>query len=153
MRKRGISSCESFQKVTKRSRMMVTIQTRILNTFSTQRIKIIQGNIVFVSNFHMDMFGNVFKFWCYDPSLCSPGQGGFSRFLSVQSLFDSHLPNVYRVFFFLQLETSLSVSGPATKRETHFLWSKFFFSVFFFEVFEAMDHRNLYYHSTLQVVH
>ena len=78
-----VSLFESFQKVTERSRMLVTIQTRILNTFSKQGTKIIQGNIMWVSNFHMDMYGNVLKFWCYDPNLCSPGQGGFYRFPSV----------------------------------------------------------------------
>ena len=57
-----VSLFESFQKVTERSRMLVTIQTRILNTFSKQGTKIIQGNIMCVSNFHMDMFGNVLKF-------------------------------------------------------------------------------------------
>ena len=88
-----VSLFESFQKVTERSRMMVTIQTRILNTFSKQGTKIIQGNIMCVSNFHMDMFGNVLKFWCYDPNLCSPGQGGFYRFTS---LFDSQLLIVKR---------------------------------------------------------
>ena len=127
-----VSLFESFQKVTERSRMLVTIQTRILNTFSKQGTKIIQGNIMWVSNFHMDMYGNVLKFWCYDPNLCSPGQGGFYRFTS---LFDSQLLIVYRVFFCLQLETSLSVSGPATKRRTHFLWSKLFFFVFNFIFF------------------
>ena len=78
-----VSLFESFQKVTERSRMLVTIQTRILNTFSKQGTKIIQGNIMWVSNFHMNMYGNVLKFWCYDPNLCSPGQGGFYRFPSV----------------------------------------------------------------------
>ena len=63
-----VSLFESFQKVTERSRMLVTIQTRILNTFSKQGTKIIQGNIMCVSHFHMDMFGNVLKFWCYDPT-------------------------------------------------------------------------------------
>ena len=48
------------------------------------------------------------------------------------SLFDSQLLIVYRVFFCLQLETSFSVSGPAKKRRTHFLWSKLFFFFFFF---------------------
>ena len=62
---------------------MVTIQTRVLNTFSTQGTKIIQSNIMCVSNFHMHMFGNVLKFWCYDPNLHSPGQGGFYCFPSV----------------------------------------------------------------------
>ena len=42
-----VSLFESFQKVTERSRMMVTIQTRILNTFSTQGTKIIQGNVMY----------------------------------------------------------------------------------------------------------
>ena len=78
-----VSLFESFQIVTERSRMMVTIQTRILNTFSKPGTKIIQGNIMCVSNSHMDMFGNVLKFWCYDPNLCSSGQGGFYRFPSV----------------------------------------------------------------------
>ena len=66
-----VSLFESFQKVTERSRMMVTIQTRILNTFSKQGTKIIQGNIMCVSNFHMDMFGNVLKFWLRSKPLFS----------------------------------------------------------------------------------
>ena len=70
-----VSLFESFQEVTERSRMMVTIQTRTLNTFSKQGTKTIQGNIMCVSNFHSDMFGNVLKFWCYDPNLCSSGHG------------------------------------------------------------------------------
>ena len=85
------------------------------------------------------------------------------------SLFDSQLLIVYRVFFCLQLETSLSVSGPAKKRRTHFLWSKLFIHYFFsfvvfnftegekeerlLPVFEAMNHRNLHYHTVLQAVH
>ena len=48
------------------------------------------------------------------------------------SLFDLQLLNFYRVFFCLQFETSLSVSGPASRSGTHFLWFKFFFSFFFF---------------------
>ena len=48
------------------------------------------------------------------------------------SLFDSQLLIVYRVFFCLQLETSFSVSGPAKKRRTHFLWSKLFFYLFIY---------------------
>ena len=75
-----VSLFESFQKVTERSRMLVTIQICIPNTFSKQGTKIIQGNIMCVSNFHIDMFGNVPKFWCYDPNLCSSGQGGFYGF-------------------------------------------------------------------------
>ena len=77
-----VSLFESFQKVTERPRMLVTIQTCTLNTFSKQGTKIIRGNIMCVSKFHMDMFGNVLKFWCYDPNLCSSGQGGFYRFPS-----------------------------------------------------------------------
>ena len=42
--------------------MMATIQTRILNTFSTQGTKMMQGNIMCVSNFHVHMFGNVLEF-------------------------------------------------------------------------------------------
>ena len=71
------------KRSSERSRMLVTIQICIPNTFSKQGTKIIQGNIMCVSNFHMDMYGNVLKFWCYDPNLCSPGQGGFYRFPSV----------------------------------------------------------------------
>ena len=89
---------ESFQKVTERSRMLVTIQTRILNTFSKQGTKIMQVNIMCVSNSHMDMFGNVF-------------------------------------FFF-------SVIFTEGEKEERLL-----------PVFEAMDHRNLHYHTALQAVH
>ena len=87
---------ESFQKVTERSRMMVTIQTRILNTFSKQGTKIIQGNIMCVSNFHMYMFGNVLKFWCYDPNLHSPGK--FSCFPSIHH-FLTHSCSMFTEFF------------------------------------------------------
>ena len=126
-----VSLFESFQKVTERFRVMVTIQTRVLNTFSTQGTKIVQSNIMCVSNFHMHMFGNVLKFWCYDPNLHSPGQGGFYFFPSVHH-FLTYSCLIFTVFFCLQFETSLSVSGPASRSGTHFLWFKFFFSFFFF---------------------
>ena len=56
-----VSLFESFQKVKERSRMLVTIQTRILNTSSKQGTKIIQGNIMCVSNFHMDIGSETFS--------------------------------------------------------------------------------------------
>ena len=126
-----VSLFESFQKVTERSRMLVTIQTRILNTFSKQGTKIIQGNIMWVSNFHMDMYGNVLKFWCYDPNLCSPGQGGFYRFPSVHH-FLTHSCLLFTEFSSACNWIQASQS-PVLFLWSHFLWSKlFFFFIFLF---------------------
>ena len=165
-----VSLFESFQKVTERSRMLVTIQTRILNTFSKQGTKIIQGNIMCVSNFHMDMFGNVLKFWCYDPNLCSSGQGGFYRFPSVHH-FLTHSCLLFTEFSsacnWKQASQSLVLPRSAEHIfcDPSYSFSFFlfcFFVVIFKEgekeerllpVFEAMDHRNLHYHTALQAVH
>ena len=84
------------------------------------------------------------------------------------SLFDSQLPIVYRVFFCLQLETSLSVSGPFFVITFFVIQVILFFNFFYFlnffiftegekkerlqPVFEAMDYRNLHYHTALQAV-
>ena len=126
-----VSLFESFQKVTERSRMLVTIQNRILNTFSKQGTKIIQGNIMCVSNFHMDMFGNVLKFWCYDPNLCSSGHGGFYRFPSIHHFF-THSCLLFTEFYcacnWKQASQSLVLPRSA---EHIFLWSKLFFLSFF----------------------
>ena len=163
-----VSLFESFQKVTERSRMLVTIQTRILNTFSKQGTKIIQGNIMWVSNFHMDMYGNVLKFWCYDPNLCSPGQGGFYRFPSVHH-FLTHSCLLFTEFS-SACNWKQASQSPVLFLWSHFLWSKLFFFFFFYffnffiftegekkerlqPVFEAMDYRNLHYHTALQAVH
>ena len=63
------------------------------------------------------------------------------------SLFDSQLLIVNIVFFCLRLETSLSVSGPATKRRTHFLWSKFFI---FFILFSSSEKKRKDYYRYLR---
>ena len=125
-----VSLFESFQKVTERSRMLVTIQTRILNTFSKQGTKIIQGNIMCVSNFHMDMFGNVLKFWCYDPNLCSSGQGGFYRFPSVHH-FLTHSCLLFTEFS-SACNWKQASQSPVLFLWSHFLWSKLFFFLIFF---------------------
>ena len=127
---------ESFHEDTDRPRMILTFQNRIiLNTFSRQPIKTMQGNIMWLSNFHLHMFTNVLKFWCYDPNLSSSGQARFCR-----SLPDSQLLNVYRVFFCLKLETNLAVSCLETQNaflcNPSFLffftgWNKRYFSVLF----------------------
>ena len=124
-----VSLFESFQIVTERSRMLVTIQTRILNTFSKQGTKIIQGNIMCVSNFHMDMYGNVLKFWCYDPNLCSPGQGGFYRFPSVHH-FLTHSCLLFTEFS-SACNWKQASQSPVLFLWSHFLWSKLFFFFFF----------------------
>ena len=161
-----VSLFESFQIVTERSRMLVTIQTRILNTFSKQGTKIIQGNIMCVSNFHMDMYGNVLKFWCYDPNLCSPGQGGFYRFPSVHH-FLTHSCLLFTEFSSACNWKEASQYPVLPRSAKHIFcdpsYSFFFcFFVIFTEVekeerllpvFEAMDHRNLHYHTALQAVH
>ena len=162
-----VSLFESFQKVTERSRMLVTIQTRILNTFSKQGTKIIQGNIMWVSNFHMDMYGNVLKFWCYDPNLCSPGQGGFYRFPSVHH-FLTHSCSMFTEFSSAcnWKQASQSPALPRSAEHTFCDPSYYFFYFFYFfiftegekkerlqPVFEAMDYRNLHYHTALQAVH
>lgn len=52
-----VSLFGSFQKVTERSRMVVTIQHHIIwNTFNRQSAKIILDNIQCTSNFNMNMF-------------------------------------------------------------------------------------------------
>ena len=167
-----VSLFESFQKVTERSRMLVTIQTRILNTFSKQGTKIIQGNIMCVSNFHMDMYGNVLKFWCYDPNLCSPGQGGFYRFPSVHH-FLTHSCLLFTEFSSACNWKQASQSPVLPRSAEHifcdpsysfiYLFIYFFFVVFIFTegekeerllpVFEAMNHRNLHYYTALQAMH
>ena len=65
------------------------------------------------------------------------------------SLFDSQLLIVYRVFFCLQLETSLSVSGPATKRRTHFFCSSYSFFLFF-SLFSRREKRRKDYYRYLR---
>ena len=135
-----VSLFESFQKVTERSRMLVTIQTRILNTFSKQGTKIIQGNIMWVSNFHMDMYGNVLKFWCYDPNLCSPGQGGFYRFPSVHH-FLTHSCLLFTEFS-SACNWKQASQSPVLFLWSHFLWSKlFFFFIFLFFNFFLFSRR------------
>ena len=89
--------------------------TVILNTFGTQGTKMIQASII---------CSQILMLWS-KPSFFWPRR--ILLFSLRTSLFDSQLLNVYRVFFCLQLEISLSVSGPASKRRTHFLWCKFFF--------------------------
>ena len=161
-----VSLFESFQKVTERSRMLVTIQTRILNTFSKQGTKIIQGNIMCVSNFHMDMFGNVLKFWCYDPNLCSSGHADSIVFPP----YIAFCLTVTYCFLLLAIRNKpLSLRSCHEAQNTFFVIQVilfFFFGFVFFvifteggkeerllPVFEAMDHRNLHYHTALQVVH
>ena len=78
--------------------------TVTLNTFVTQGTKIIQGNIMCVSNFHMYMFGNVLKFWCYDPNLHSPDK--FSCFPSIHH-FLTHSCSMFTEFFLLAIGLSL----------------------------------------------
>ena len=135
-----VSFFESFQKVTERSRMLVTIQTRILNTFSKQGTKIIQGNIMCISNFHMDMYGNVLKFWCYDPNLCSSGQGGFYRFPSVHH-FLTHSCLLFTEFS-SACNWKQASQSPVLFLWSHFLWSKlFFFFIFLFFKFFLFSRR------------
>ena len=163
-----VSLFESFQKVTERSRMLVTIQTCTLNAFSKQGTKIIQGNIMCVSKFHMDMFGNVLKFWCYDPNLCSSGQGGFYRFSSV------HYFLTYSCLLFTEFSSACNwkqaSQSPVLPRSAEHIFCDPSYSFFFFfwvvviftegekeerllPVFEAMNHRNLHYHTALQAVY
>ena len=93
--------------------------------------KIIQGNIMWVSNFHMDMYGNVLKFWCYDPNLCSPGQGGFYRFPSVHH-FLTHSCLLFTEFS-SACNWKQASQSPVLFLWSHFLWSKlFFFFIFLF---------------------
>ena len=128
-----VSLFESFQKVTERSRMVVTIQTRILNTFSTQGTKIVQSNIMCVSNFHMHMFGNVLKFWCYDPNLHSPGQGGFYFFPSVHHFL------TYSCLIFTEFSSACNLKqasqSPVLPRGAEHIFCDSSFSFLFFFVF------------------
>ena len=149
-----VSLFESFQKVTERSRMMVTIQTRILNTFSKQGTKIIQGNIMCVSNFHMDMFGNVLKFWCYDPNLCSSGQGGFYRFPSVHH-FLTHSCLMFTEFSSACNWKQASQSLVLPRSAEH-IWStcdpsySFFFFCFLFLLFSRREKKRKDYYRYLR---
>ena len=126
-----VSLFESFQKVTERSRMIVTIQNRIiLNTFSRQPTKkTIQGNIMCVSNFHVHMFTNVLKFWWYDPNLSSPGQATFYCFPF------AHHFLAHSCIMFIEFSSACNWKktsrSPASKRRTLFFFgiqvSLFFF--------------------------
>ena len=151
--------------------MLLTIQTCILNTFNKQGTKIIQGNIMCVSNFHMDMFGNVLKFWCYDPNLCSPGQGGFYRFPSVHHFLTHSC--LLSTEFSSACNWKQASKSPVLPRSAEHIFCDPSYSFFFFfvvvvvvaiftegekeerllPVFEAMNHRNLHYHTALQAMH
>ena len=63
---------ESSQKVTERSRIMVTIQhSMILNTFRRQSTKtILDNNYILCIKFQ---YAHFLKFWCYNPNPSLPG--------------------------------------------------------------------------------
>ena len=63
-----------------------------------------------VSNLHIHIFTNVFKFGCYDTNLFFSWPSQILMFSLRTLRFNWQLPNVYRVFFYQQLETNLSVS-------------------------------------------
>ena len=72
--------------------------------------KTTQDNIMCVSNLHIHIFTNALKFRCYDTNLFFSWPSQILMFSLRTSRFNSQLPNVYRVFFYQQLETNLSVS-------------------------------------------
>ena len=59
---------------------------------------------------HIHIFTNVLKFGCYDTNLFFSWPSQLLMFSLRTSRFNWQLPNVYRVFFYQQLETNLSVS-------------------------------------------
>ena len=114
--------------------MMKTIQIRVmLNTFSAQAIKTIQGNMC-VSNFQVHLFTNVLKFWFYDPNLYSPGRGRFYFFPSYITFW---LTVAQCLGSFLLLTIGNKPLSLLPKGAEHiFLWSKLFF---FFSLGEIKD--------------
>ena len=72
--------------------------------------KTTQDNIMCVSNLHIHIFTKVLKFGCYDTNLFFSWPSQILMFSLRTLRFKWQLPNVYRVFFYQQLETNLSVS-------------------------------------------
>ena len=168
-----VSLFESFQKVTERSRMLVTIQTCTLNTFSKQGTKIIQGNIMCVSNFHMDIGSETFS--NFDATIQT-----FVLLAKADSIvFPPYITFWLTVAYCLQSFLLLAIGNkPLSLWSCHEAQNTFFviqvilsfcFFVFVFvffviftegekeerllPIFEARDHRNLHYHTALQAVH
>ena len=63
-----------------------------------------------VSNLHIHIFTKVLKFGCYDTNLFFSWPSQILMFSLRTLRFNWQLSNVYRVFFYQQLETNLSVS-------------------------------------------
>ena len=81
-----------------------------------------------VSNFQVHLFTNVLKFWCYEPNLCSPGQGRFYCFPFVHH-FLTHSCLMFTEFSSACNWKQISQS-PASKRRTYFCDPRFSFSFF-----------------------
>ena len=140
--------------------------TVIQNTFGTQGTKIIQGNIMCESNFHMYMFGNVLKFWCYDPTFILLAKADSVVFPSYITFWLTVTQSLQSFFLLAIGNKPLSLRSCLEAQNTFFVIQVFpFFFFFFFNfhrgrkrgkidmVFVAMDHRNLHYHMALQAVH
>ena len=120
------------QKVTERSRMMVTIQNHMIhNTFNRQSTKTILYNILSAS---MHMLLNVLKFWCYDPHLPLPDQTRFSCFLFVHQFLIHNCISICTldVFWVSSAYNCKQTSCFETKNASFAIQVSFFFSFFFF---------------------
>ena len=131
-----VSLFGSFQKVTERSRMVVTIQHHIIwNTFNRQSAKIILDNIQCTSNFNMNMFSKsdaaIQTFIC----LAKSDSLVFHLYILLDSWLETYLHFNTMVFFYRvssALQFEQTSQSPALKRWMHFLWLQvFFFSLLF----------------------
>ena len=158
-----VSLFESFQKVTERSRMLLTIQTCIL-TLSTSRVQKWYKEISCVYQISTETFSNfdatiqTFVLLAKADSIVFPPYITF--WLTVAYCLQS--------FLLLAIGNKLlSLRSCQEAQNTFFviqviLFFFFFFVVIFTEgekeerllpVFEAMNHRNLHYYTALQAMH
>ena len=131
-----VSLFGSFQKVTERSRMVVTIQHHIIwNTFNRQSAKIILDNIQCTSNFNMNMFSKsdaaIQTFLC----LAKSDSLAFHLYILFGLARETYLHFntmvfFYRVFFSFAIWTNLSISCLETLN-AFFVIASFFFHYYF----------------------
>ena len=103
--------------------------------------KTTQDNIMCVSNLHIHIFTNALKFGCYDTNLFFSWPSQILMFSLRTSRFNSQLPNVYRVFFYQQLETNLSVS---CLEVLNAFVIQVFISLLFFFIFDSVKLKILF---------
>ena len=89
-----------------------------------------------VSNLHINIFTNVLKFGCYDPTLCSLGRARFSCFPFVHH-FLTHSCLMFTEFSPTSNWKKTSQS-PASKRWTLFCDPSFYFFLPFFFFFDCV---------------